>query len=100
MISLPCGKSELHFAHLSSKWTQGSHLVLGGINESPGYCFKIMKLNVQFFFLKGFHVCMYFDCLLKVYLYHFARTTLKEKLVSLHVLLKATLQIQEYYPFF
>jgi hypothetical protein len=54
MISHPCEKSEAHFAHLSSKGTHGSHLVLGGINESPGNFFKIMKLNIQFFFLKSF----------------------------------------------
>jgi hypothetical protein len=61
MISLPCGKSESHFTHLSSKWTQGSHLVLGGFNESN--FFKIMKLNIQFF---SWRVFMY-ACTLIVY---------------------------------
>jgi hypothetical protein len=47
MLFLQCGKSEAHFAHLSSnfrssKWTHGSHLVVkmmkgggGGLNH-PG----------------------------------------------------------------
>jgi hypothetical protein len=52
MLSLPCGEIEAHFAHLSSnfsssKWTHGSHLLVGwgGINESPGN-FQIYEVCV------------------------------------------------------